>query len=263
MAKCCSKTSRFIYVYISMLITIALSFTLMTIPWILGFVIPILIGLIVFGLLSSKKEILHFIKRALLFLIVILSSQAFWLAGFITPYIFVDKNSLANKFVSKEFLDTFDPTILVTATGSILYPLLNLYHRQIAFDFGWHLKNIFVSTYDKTYLLNFLFVVGLGILFSSINVFFRDLSHFLSIGFMVWFWITPVFYSLDVIPASFRWVCIINPATHYITLYHDILFYTKIPSLPSILSALFFSLASIVIGYVFFLIKESALLKKI
>jgi len=112
-------------------------------------------------------------------------------------------------------------------------------------------------------LLNFLFVVGLGILFSSINVFFRDLSHFLSIGFMVWFWITPVFYSLDVIPASFRWVCIINPATHYITLYHDILFYTKIPSLPSILSALFFSLASIVIGYVFFLIKESALLKKI
>jgi len=153
------KTSRFIYVYISMLITIALSFTLMTIPWILGFVIPILIGLIVFGLLSSKKEILHFIKRALLFLIVILSSQAFWLAGFITPYIFVDKNSLANKFVSKEFLDTFDPTILVTATGSILYPLLNLYHRQIAFDFGWHLKNIFVSTYDKTYLLNFLFVV--------------------------------------------------------------------------------------------------------
>ena len=33
----------------------------------------------------------------------------------------------------------------------------------------------------------FLFIVGIGFLFSTINVFFRDLGHFLSVGFMVWF----------------------------------------------------------------------------
>ena len=112
-------------------------------------------------------------------------------------------------------------------------------------------------------LLNFLFIAGLGIFFSSLNVFFRDLSHFLSIGFMVWFWITPVFYPLDAIPLSFRWVCILNPMTHYIVLYQDVLFYAQAPSWLAILNALSLAVLSVVIGYVFFLRKESSLLKRI
>jgi hypothetical protein len=69
-----------------------------------------------------------------------------------------DKNSFAIKFISKDYLDTFTPVVLSTAKGFIIYPLLDLFHRQIAFDFNWKLMNDFINLYDKTFFLNLLFI---------------------------------------------------------------------------------------------------------
>lgn len=112
-------------------------------------------------------------------------------------------------------------------------------------------------------ILHFLFIVGLGLLLSSVNVFFRDLSHFLSIGFMIWFWITPVFYSLEMLPFPFRWVCLLNPMTYYVISYKQILFQAKPPLLLTTFISFTISLAFFLMGYFFFLKKEPALLKRI
>jgi len=112
-------------------------------------------------------------------------------------------------------------------------------------------------------ILNFIFLVGLGILFSCFNVFFRDLAHFISIGFMIWFWITPVFYSLDIIPFPFRWICLFNPMTHYIVLYQDVLFRARTSSLLNLSVVFLISLIFILLGYIILVKKESLLLKRI
>jgi len=112
-------------------------------------------------------------------------------------------------------------------------------------------------------ILQSLFIVGLGLLFSSVNVFFRDLTHFLSIGLMIWFWITPVFYSLDMLPFPFRWVCLLNPMTYYVISYKQILFEARAPSLLTIFISFSISLGFLVMGYLFFIKKEPALLKRI
>ena len=75
----------------------------------------------------------------------------FLFLGFMIPYIIRDDNSYAQKFLSKGFLDTFSPTVTATATGNILYPLLNLFHRQIPFDFGWKLTNEFRNLFECTF----------------------------------------------------------------------------------------------------------------
>ncbi|MFH1245423.1 MAG: ABC transporter permease [Candidatus Omnitrophota bacterium] len=111
--------------------------------------------------------------------------------------------------------------------------------------------------------LHFFFVLGLGLLFASMNVFFRDLKHFLSIGFMAWFWITPVFYSLDMLSFPFRWIALLNPLTYYITAYRQILFAAKPLSWLTIGVSFFLAFGSFVFGYLFFLKKEAMLLKKI
>lgn len=112
-------------------------------------------------------------------------------------------------------------------------------------------------------ILHFVFIIGLGILFSFMNVFSRDTVHFLSIAFMVWFWITPVFYSFDMIPISFRWICLLNPMTHYVILYQNALFHTVPFSFISILIPLLISLSFFSLGYSVFLKGEIALLKRI
>ncbi|MEK9207870.1 MAG: hypothetical protein AAB922_05270, partial [Patescibacteria group bacterium] len=164
------KTSNFLYIYISMIICFILAFfsdfimndilafALWSVPWLLGFITPALGGSVVLVLLSKRNEILFVLKRSIIFSSFILLTQTFWLLGFLAPYIVQDKNSFAVKFLSKAFVDTFEPSIQATATGFIIYPLLNLFHRQIAFDFDWKLKNDFINLYDKTFFLNFIFI---------------------------------------------------------------------------------------------------------
>jgi len=112
-------------------------------------------------------------------------------------------------------------------------------------------------------ILHLLFLIGLGFLFSSLNVFFRDVSYFLSIGLMIWFWITPVFYSIDMVPLPYRWICLFNPITYYVISYQQILFEANALSLVTIFISSLISFVSLVIGYSFFIKKESTLLKKI
>jgi len=112
-------------------------------------------------------------------------------------------------------------------------------------------------------ILNLIFVVGLGILLSYGNVFFRDISHFISIAFMPWFWITPIFYTLDMVPANLRWICYVNPMTYYTILYQSVLFKAAIPPLPVIFITTLISLLSFTFGYFIFIKKEALLLKRI
>jgi ABC-type polysaccharide/polyol phosphate export permease len=112
-------------------------------------------------------------------------------------------------------------------------------------------------------ILHFFFVLGLGLLFSITNVFFRDLSHFLAVAFMFWFWITPVFYSLDMLAFPFRWVCVLNPMSYYIILYQGILYEGKMPPLSTMSVTFLISTISFFIGYIIFMKQEPQLLKRI
>ncbi len=108
-----------------------------------------------------------------------------------------------------------------------------------------------------------LFVLGLGFLFSSLNIFFRDLSRLLQIGFMVWFWVTPVFYSLDMLSPRYQWICMLNPATHYIVSYQSILFEGALPPKLSLVVSVILAFISLIGGFCFFVRKESLMLKRI
>jgi len=112
-------------------------------------------------------------------------------------------------------------------------------------------------------LFHFFFLVGLGIFFSSMNVFFRDLLHLLPIGLMLWFWITPIFYSLDMLSFPYRWICLINPLTYYVISYQNILFEGTSPSLLTMFISFLISIFFFITGYIFFLKKEPMLLKRI
>lgn len=160
------RTGKFQYVYLASLWCLFLSFALYAAPWFLGFVLPIGLGLLIVSIFYPKKDIFTFFKFSIIFFGFMLFTQAFWLIGFISTYINIGQNSFASKFLSKTFVDTFSPTVNATATGTIMYPLLNLFHRQISVDFVWKLKDVFIAFYDKIYILNFtyLIILAFGIL---------------------------------------------------------------------------------------------------
>lgn len=160
------KTLEFINVFKAMILTTVFSIALFSIPWLLGFAYTLFPALIVGSIFFTKKEIIFFIKKMFFFFAMVMLSQAYWLFGFMMSYVNLSNNSFAAKVVSQDFLDTFTPVVLSTAVGTVVYPLINLFHRQITFNFGWDLKTVFLSFYDKMFILNiiFLIVFFLGIL---------------------------------------------------------------------------------------------------
>jgi ABC-type polysaccharide/polyol phosphate export permease len=80
---------------------------------------------------------------------------------------------------------------------------------------------------------------------------------------MFWFWLTPIFYPLQMVPESYRGIYLLNPMTPYIIFYRSILFDAKIPSLEIIALAFLAALLSLVIGYGVFLKYEALFIKKI
>ena len=67
-----------------------------------------------------------------------------------------------------------------------------------------------------------LLVLGLAFAFATLNVFYRDIEHLLAVLFLPWFFLTPIFYSLESIPAAADTKSVItilryaNPVTPYV-----------------------------------------------
>jgi len=110
--------------------------------------------------------------------------------------------------------------------------------------------------------LHFIFTLGICLLFSITNVYFRDLAQILNVGLMFLFWVTPVFYSMEMIPETYRnFIIIANPAACYAILYRSLLYYGSCGEAHIWLAAVVFALISIISGYVLFAKKETEILK--
>lgn len=100
--------------------------------------------------------------------------------------------------------------------------------------------------------LQFIFLLGLSFLLSSLNVYFRDLQHIMEVIVMVWFYLTPVFYTVEIVPDYLKNILVFNPMANFINAYRDSLFYQKIIPLDNLLDLVYVSLVTLIIGFFVF-----------
>ena len=136
----------------------------------------------------------------------------------------------------------------------IIYPIFLLYNPRIFFTLPLLLFVI---------LLTYLFTCGLGLLFGLVNIFFRDLEHLIGLIMMFWFWVTPVFYSIEMVPKMFRWIFNFNPMTAFILCYRDLLFTGKIPDAAVFLQVIIWTVLSLLTGLLVSVKFEASSLKRI
>jgi lipopolysaccharide transport system permease protein len=98
------------------------------------------------------------------------------------------------------------------------------------------------------------YIVQLSIVFvlSSINVFFRDLEHIITVLIMILFYLTPIIYNPTAIPEKYRIIFNLNPMVHIITAYRSVLYYKVLPDFNALLIVGGFGLLSLLITYPFF-----------
>jgi ABC-2 type transport system permease protein len=112
-------------------------------------------------------------------------------------------------------------------------------------------------------LLNFIFVLGLSLIFSITNVFIRDLEHILGFLMMFWFWITPIFYPINLIPLKLLWIYKLNPMSAIVSLYREIILHVNIPPWYIFFEACLWSFLSLFVGLFLFKCLGSSIFKKV
>lgn len=65
-------------------------------------------------------------------------------------------------------------------------------------------------------LVQFVFTLGLGVLFAPLQAYARDTRQFVALAVSVGFWITPIFYQARQVPAEFQWILEVNPMSYLI-----------------------------------------------
>ena len=101
-------------------------------------------------------------------------------------------------------------------------------------------------------IIEYSLALGMALLSSAIAVYLRDVEYILGIVTMAWQFLTPVMYSVDMVPQQFWVIFNLNPMTPIIVAYRDILYFKQIPEIPTLLHAFVVGILLLIIGELFF-----------
>ena len=75
----------------------------------------------------------------------------------------------------------------------------------------------------------FIFTLGLGLLLSTIVVFFRDMQHIYGVITLAWTYLTPIFYPINQLPENYQFFFKLNPMYQYINYFRIIVLEQRVP----------------------------------
>ncbi len=92
------------------------------------------------------------------------------------------------------------------------------------------------------------FALGLGLITCTLHVFFRDTAQLVGVLLMMWLYATPIFYSSEHIPQSFRFLLYVNPLAYLVNIYRSLLLVHKLPSFEGLLIFVSVSVLTFLVG---------------
>ena len=133
----------------------------------------------------------------------------------------------------------------------VLLILIALWEGHIAFQ--W------IPVVAALMILQLLFTIGLALIISAANVYFRDIQHFLMVALQPWMFLTPILYHLNLVPAdkeflgiSYRTLYQLNPMVSWAKAYRNVLYDLRFPSLERWLAILAATFIVLYLGFKIF-----------
>jgi lipopolysaccharide transport system permease protein len=142
-------------------------------------------------------------------------------------------------------------------------PLAAMLARLVDFGIAYALLIIIMMIYQiRVFSIMWLFLpliilvelaltLGVGLIGSAMNVFYRDIKHIVTLGLQLVFYATPIIYPMDLVPAQYRFLYYLNPMAGIIRAYRTVLLENSYPDISLVVSA-GISILILLIGYVFF-----------
>ena len=110
----------------------------------------------------------------------------------------------------------------------------------------------YILLFPVILVIQYILQLGISLILSSVTVYFRDLQHFIGVLLQLFFYATPIVYSVETIPANYQWILKLNPMTYIIEGYRDILYNQCMPDLKMLGIILLIGIAVTIVGYLIF-----------
>jgi ABC-type polysaccharide/polyol phosphate export permease len=112
-------------------------------------------------------------------------------------------------------------------------------------------------------VMQVLLVLWVSLFLSMMFVFVRDLDHLFEVGMRILFFVTPIFYSLDILSPSLRRIALLNPLAEVIEYTRSLLLEGRLPPPAEMLAFLALNLGLAYSAVVLFRRAEPALLERL
>jgi len=101
-------------------------------------------------------------------------------------------------------------------------------------------------------VIQLIFTTGLALILSALNLFYRDIQYLLNLILMMWMYLTPIMYPVEMLPAKYRFIFTLNPMAVIINAYRQVMLSGSGPNLNSLGLALVMSIAVFIVGFLLF-----------
>ncbi len=166
-------------------------------------------------------------------------------------------SSATNSIVNNSSLITkvyFPRTIL---------PISAIFSKVIDFFFASIVLVILMLIYQVPINLNIIWIIpifivqqiftlALCLILSATNLIYRDIQYLLTLILSLWFYLTPIVYPTDIAPDKYKFIFKLNPMSVIINAYRQAILSGKVPNLASLLVAIFISILTLFLGFLYF-----------
>ena len=100
------------------------------------------------------------------------------------------------------------------------------------------------------------FSLGVSLLMSALAAFFTDMLDMYQVALQAWFFLTPIIYPANMLPARYAWILVLNPIHHMIQLVRDPIFLGQLPPWSTTLICTLWAIGALVGGAWYFVRKS-------
>jgi lipopolysaccharide transport system permease protein len=159
----------------------------------------------------------------------------------------VGKSSLVTKiYIPRQVL------VLSNVLSSFISSLLEFLVLMIlVLAFGVKIS-VNILFFPAVHMIYFMMVYGISLALAALYVYYRDLNQIWEVLLQLGFFISPVCYSISIVPENYLFYYMLNPITQVMQIYRNTLLDGKSPSLASLVYILLAAGIMLIIGAAIF-----------
>lgn len=153
--------------------------------------------------------------------------------------------------ITKVYIPTY-----IFPVSKVLSSCINLCFSTLALYFIIFLQGVPLTWYHLLipvlYLALIGFSCGMGLILSALMVYFRDVQFLYGVIVVLWMYLTPLFYPVDIIPEQYMTLYSLNPMYQYVDFFRTLVLEGAMPSLASFGWCFGYAALFLLVGFLLF-----------